>query len=196
MKKTIYKILVGLGTSLLLQASINAAPQHYPAADLPGNPNTLWRITFYDDTSNVHPAWGVQDICMIQTGVQGSNTVGRWYSTTYNNWIGAWRQEGDQVRMIGNFWGGKGIDNMNWEITATDKEGYGHWDEWVQNGSYGSWHGKGNTKMVKLGNCYSKFADNLSLPELDKLILEQATLAPRSIGKDGVEMAPIAAPIQ
>lgn len=169
----------------LLSLPVIAGPQHFPAVDTLGGTATLWRITDYDDTSNTQPLWATQDICFIQGAVQGSNTTGLWYSTTYNRWIGRYRQEGDQVTMTGDFWNGPGNDVISWEITVGDKEGYGHWEEWVEDGAYGNWVVKANAKLVKLGACRWQPPVGVSLPELEKLVFEQASLSPIRVREDG-----------
>jgi hypothetical protein len=188
MKNKKLSILFGLFSALLSPQS-NAAPQHYPAVDQIGGNATLWRITFYDDTSGIHTQWASQDICLIQGPVQGSNTTGLWYSTTYYRWIGRWRQEGDQIAMTGDFWTGPGNDSMRWEITAADREGSGHWEEWVEDGAYGAWLAKGNAKLVKLGPCLWK-PPVVTWLEMEKLVLEQASLAPHRVREDGTEPYP------
>lgn len=130
-----------------------ATPQHFPAVDQVAAPGTLYSITFYDDTANTHNQWATQNICFVQGPVQGSNTTGLWYSTTYNRWIGLWRQEGDQIFMIGDFWSGRGKDAMQWELVTTKDEGFGHWNEWVEDGAYGNWVAKGNTRIARIGTC-------------------------------------------
>jgi hypothetical protein len=130
-----------------------AMPPHLPAFDPAGGFGTLYSITFYDDTSTTHTQWATQQICVVQGPPQGSNATGLWYSTSYYRWIGRWRQEGDQIFMTGDFWSGPGNDAIQLELVTTRDEAYGHWDEWIEDGSYGGWLGKGNTKVAKLGAC-------------------------------------------
>jgi hypothetical protein len=167
-----------------------AQPQHFPAVDILGGTATLWRITDYDDTSNTHPLWATQDICFIQGAVQGSNTTGLWYSTTYNRWLGRYRQEGDQVTMIGDFWKGQGNDVMKWEITVNDTEGFGHWEEWVEDGAYGNWVVKANAKLVRVGTCAWQPPVGIALPELERLVIQQADFAPIRVRTDGALAIP------
>ena len=186
-----YRTLKGLFLcAALFGAQSFAQPQHFPAVDNLGGVATLWRITFYDDTALAHTQWATQDVCFVQGPVQGSNTTGLWYSTTYNRWLGRYRQEGDQVVMTGDFWKGPGNDAMNWEITVTDKEGFGHWEEWIEDGAYGNWLAKGNTKIVKVGRCQWQPPVVASLPELEKLVIEQADLAPLRTREDGLQPYP------
>jgi len=195
-KKSTNLLLLVLAQFLCLTAF--AQPQHFPAVDALGGTATLWRITDYDDTSNTQPLWATQDICFIQGAVQGSNTTGLWYSTTYNRWIGRYRQEGDQVTMIGDFWKGQGNDVIKWEITVGDKEGFGHWEEWVEDGNYGNWVVKANAKLVNIGRCAWQPPLGITLPELERLVVQQADFAPIRVRTDGtlaipsdLKMAPI-----
>jgi len=191
MKKNSLSALLALCSALFISTPSYAAPQHFPAVDQASSPATLWRVTFYDDTANNHTQWATQDICFLQGPVQGSNTTGIWYSTTYYRWIGRWRQEGDQVKMTGNFWTDRGNDAMSWEIAVVDREGHGHWDEWVDNGTYGAWLAKGNAKFVKLGTCAWQPPITVTVwAEIERLVLQQAELAPRRVRADGTDAYP------
>ncbi len=140
--------------SLLTASSAYAVAPHLPAVDpVVGGNGTLYSMTKYEDTGTGHAQVVTQNICFQQTGNEGTNTVGTWYSTTFTRWIGRWRQEGDQVAMIGNFWTDGGYDSMRWELVTSTNEGYGHWEEWTKDGGYGGWSTKGNIKLVRLGEC-------------------------------------------
>jgi hypothetical protein len=167
-----------------------AVPQHLPAVDPLSSPSTLYSITFYDDTSFTHNQWATQNICLTQGPSVGSNTTGIWYSTTYYNWIGRWRQEGDQIFMIGDFWGGPGNDAIQVELVTTRDEGFGHWEEWVEDGSYGWWPAKGNARVAKLGTCLPLMAategsTEATWEEIEQAALRQAAAAPVRYRKDG-----------
>lgn len=194
MKKYFTKKL--LVASILAAASLSAyaVPPHSPYV-AQGSTSMLWSITFYDDTSNVHSQWATQNICFIPTGVQGSNAVGIWYSTTYQRWLGRWRQEGDQIFMIGNFWTDRGNDAMQWEITVANKEGFGNWEEWVDDSAFGGWLAKGNTKFVNLGKCpWTPWSTStgiaISVDDAQKMVIEQAGMAPLRVRQDGVVPSP------
>jgi hypothetical protein len=173
-----------------------ATPQHFPAVDQVVAPGTLYSITFYDDTSSVHSQWATQNICFVQGPVQGSNTTGLWYSTTYNRWIGLWRQEGDQIFMIGDFWTGRGKDAMQWELVTTKDEGFGHWNEWVEDGFYGNWVAKGNTRLAKIGTCSQlniagEGTQDEAWERTKEAALKAAEAAPVRYRKDGSLAQPI-----
>ena len=171
----------------------HATPQHFPAVDQVAAPGTLYSITFFDDTSNSHTQWATQNICFVQGPVQGSNTTGLWYSTTYNRWIGLWRQEGDQIFMIGDFWKGVGKDAMQVELVTTKDEGFGHWNEWVEDGAYGNWIAKGNTRIAKIGTCLPQGLTEKALAdweETKQAALKEAEAAPVRFRKDGTLAQP------
>lgn len=182
----IKQLLATLALTGAAIGSAQATPQHFPAVDQVAVPGTLYSITFYDDTSNGHSQWATQNICFVQGPVQGSNTTGLWYSTTYNRWIGLWRQEGDQIFMIGDFWKGQGKDSMQWELVTTKDEGFGHWQEWVEDGMYGNWIAKGNTRIAKIGVCHqvqAGLAD--SWEDTKQKALSEAEAAPIRYRSDG-----------
>ncbi len=186
----IRQLLAALALAGAAVGTAQAMPQHLPAVDPVLAPGTLYSITFYDDTSTGHAQWATQNICFVQGPVQGSNTTGLWYSTTYNRWIGLWRQEGDQIFMIGDFWKGVGKDSMQWELVTTKDEGFGHWNEWVEDGMYGNWFGKGNTRLAKIGTCLAPLqgADTTlddAWEETKQRALREAEAAPVRFRKDG-----------
>src|SRR5687767_7914606 len=121
------KISLLIAATLLSTGAYAVAP-HLPALDpTVGGNGTLYSITKYEDTFTNHAQVVTQNICFQQTGTQGTNTVGLWYSTTYHRWIGQWRQEGDEVKLIGNFWTDRGNDHMEFNLVSAANEGYGHW---------------------------------------------------------------------
>ena len=74
-------------------------------------------------------------------------------STPTHRWIVLWRQEGDEIFMIGDFWTGQGKDAMQWELVTTKDEGFGHWECMGRGRRHGNWIAKGNTRIAKLGTC-------------------------------------------
>ncbi len=158
----IKKIVVG--TALFLSVSVAFAyPRHDPNVYDKGN---LWSITFHDDDSVAHNQWATQRICFLpySAPLAGQTQIkGTWYSTTYPNWHGHYRQEGDSVKMVGNFWSGKGNDSMTWDIVTSAPHtglgvklntlGAGHWTEWGDNGSVGPIYGFGNALFQRVGYC-------------------------------------------
>jgi hypothetical protein len=153
-----------------------------------------WTITFYDDSSPTHAQWATQNLCFVTTGTVGTQLAGYWYSTSFNDWNGTWRQEGDQVFMTGDYAGDNtgnavGHDGMEWQLVTAERkaEGFGHWKEWRENGAFGQPIGYGNAKFVRVGSCSFQPVAGVAIPTLEKLVLEQSRLAPRRYRKDGLE---------
>ncbi|WDD99641.1 hypothetical protein [Thalassomonas actiniarum] len=143
-----------IAASLLITAhSSMAYPKHDPNVYDLGN---LWSITFYNDSAPGHTQWATQNICYLPYAVVGTHIRGKWYSTTYPNWHGHYSQEGDSVKMVGNFWGGKGNDGMTFDIVTSSRNnlGAGHWNEWGDNGRFGPVYGFGNALFKRIGYCH------------------------------------------
>jgi hypothetical protein len=181
-------------TAMLTLSIIPAAfavPPYYPNVVTDGN---YWSITAYDDSATVHTQWATQNICFFQQGVIGTHTYGIWYSTTFYDWNGTWRQEGDQVFMTGDYAGdiqgnAVGHDGIQWEIVTSSKtnEGYGHWKEWRENRFFGQVIGYANTKLRRIGSCPFQVGTGLTPDQIEKLVTEQSQLAPRRYRSDGSE---------
>jgi hypothetical protein len=149
--------------ALMAQSSVFADPPHRPDLVTGGN---RWKITYYNDNSPVHTQQATQGICFYPVAGGITHQFYRWVSYTYPDWNGNASQEGDQVFMHGDFqwpYGEKdgGHDSMEWEIvTASRKnEGAGHWREWAENGAFGVTIGFGNAKLVRVGHCEYKTAE-------------------------------------
>lgn len=156
---------------LSVSATAMAYPKHDPNVYDGGN---LWTITFYNDNSVNHDQWATQRICFLPYTSPAANQThiaGRWYSTTYPNWNGVYQQEGDSVKMLGNFWKGDGNDTITVDIVsdgpvvnnkdARDNLAAGHWHEWTDNYVYRFF---GNTLLQRVGKCHSpKSIDDLSI---------------------------------
>jgi hypothetical protein len=177
---------------LSLAASVGAhAAGGKPDLIIPGN---YWKVTAYNDASTVHAQLATQGLCFFQTAVIGTQTAGIWYSPTFFDWNGTWRQEGDQIFMTGDFAGdylgsAVGHDGMEWQIVTVDKnnEGFGHWHEWLENGAYGSVIGYANAKFTRIGRCpYQPPTGTVGLA-LEKLVNEVSLKAPRRVRTDGKE---------
>ncbi|MCP4493533.1 MAG: hypothetical protein GY820_40450 [Gammaproteobacteria bacterium] len=164
-----------------LVTSTFAYPRHDPNVYDGGN---LWTITFHNDDSVAHTQWATQRICFLPYTAPGAGQTqikGRWYSTSYPNWHGHYRQEGDSVKMVGNFWNGYGNDGITFDIVTSHPHtglrykhytvGAGHWNEWGDNGRFGSVFGFGNTILERVGKCltFSDIALSTSTREAEAL---------------------------
>ncbi len=158
-----------------------AMPPHDPAVDPPTGTSTplgtLWKIIYYDDKMSTHPLTITRPVCFVNTGVQGTNTVGYWYYDSLPSpgpLAGNYRQEGDQIFMVGfgqvrTPTGALVLGNYSsalWEMvsgpstTVNPAEGFGHWEEWVKpavdpHTMTGSplWPMKTNIKTSRGGEC-------------------------------------------
>ena len=185
-----------LGMSMSAVVSADPLPNVYKE----GN---LWTITFHNDDSTNHDQWATQRICFLPytSSTTQSQIKGVWYSTSYPNWHGHYRQEGDSVKMVGNFWQGKGNDGMTWDIVSSAFNtslgvslrtiGAGHWNEWGDDGRYGPVYGFGNALFQRVGYCKSlstvstiKSADGVE--ELTTELDFDVDIKPRLL-KDGSE---------
>lgn len=172
---------------------------HNPLPDLVQGGNE-WTVTFYDDSSEVHLEHGMllpipippenrQTLCFFRLGDIGTQSRGIWFSTTFHDWNGRWRQEGDQVFMTGDFGGDRGHDSMEWEHIATTRMGAGHWREWLENGGFGRDIGYGNAKFVRTGrDCNFLVGEDIDSATLEKAILEQSLQVPMPVCENGKEL--------
>lgn len=180
---------IAAAIAIALGASAQAAPT--PNVVTNGN---AWTITFYDDSAPAHTQWATQQICFVATGMVGTQLAGYWYSTSFYDWNGSWRQEGDQVFMTGDYAGDSagnavGHDGMEWQLVTADKnaEGFGHWKEWRENGAFGQVIGFGNAKFRRVGSCTFQPTPGLPLADLEKLTISESQKAPRRFRRDGRE---------
>ncbi len=177
----------------VLALTLSAAVQAQPKPDIVSNGNA-WSITFHDDSSPGHAQWATQNLCFFATGMVGTQLAGYWYSTTFFDWNGTWRQEADQVFMTGDYAGdvngnAVGHDGMEWQLVTTEKaaEGFGHWKEWRENGGNGTTIGFGNAKLRRIGACAFQPPLGVDIKTLERLLVEESTKAPKRFRKDGSE---------
>lgn len=162
-----------------------------PKPDVAANGN-MWSITAYDDSSPNHDQLATQNICFFPTGMVGTQLAGIWFSTTYFDWNGTFRQEGDQVFMTGDFGGdingnATGHDGIDFQLTTMERksEAFGHWREWLENGSTGFVVGYGNTKLVRIGACPVTVPAGADAATIEKIVLTASQQAPRRYRSDG-----------
>ncbi len=165
------KIVIG-SISIMLMSSAYAKPPHKP--NLVDNGNR-WTITAYNDASLVHRQMATQGLCFKFVSNVGSHQRYTWYSDTFPDWNGWASQEGDQIKMYGDYAKDVGHDGINWEIVTEDRPntkamGYGHWTEWRENGKFGRTISFANAKLKRVGNCKIKFDDSkvLQVKESDE----------------------------
>lgn len=146
--------LVALGS--LLFAGVALANPPKPNVFDGGN---KWRITFYNDPTGNHAQWATQEICFLPYVIVGTSIQGVWYSTSFPDWNGRYYQEGDEVKMTGDYAKDVGHDHMTLQHTTYDVEGqvrgmaFKDWTEWREDGAYGNIIGWGNAKLERAGRC-------------------------------------------
>jgi hypothetical protein len=177
----------------ILALALSAGAQAQPRPDVVTNGNA-WSITFYDDSAPAHTQWATQNLCFVSTGMVGTQLSGYWYSTTFFDWNGNWRQEGDQVFMTGDYAGDTsgnavGHDGMEWQLVTAEKaaEGFGHWKEWREDGGTGNAIGFGNAKFKRIGSCTFQPPGGVDYATLERLVIEESSKAPKRYRKDGKE---------
>jgi len=79
-----------------------------------------WKITAFDDSFPEHPEWATQEICFLPYIADATGIQGMWYSLTFPDWNGRYRQEGDEVKMTGDYAKGVGHDHITLYHTVWD----------------------------------------------------------------------------
>ena len=130
----------------------------------PPKPNVFdggnkWLITFHNDPTGNQGQWATQEICFLPYSVVGTSIQGVWYSTSFFDWNGLYYQEGDEVKMTGDYARNAGHDHMTLQHTTFDEPGkvrgmaLKDWTEWREDKAFGRIIGWGNTKLVRAGRC-------------------------------------------
>ncbi len=141
--------------TLVLGASASAQPP-LPNVFDGGN---LWNITFYNDPTTNHQQWATQKICFLPYRVVGTSIQGVWYSLSFRDWNGRYYQEGDELKMTGDYAQDVGHDHMTLFHTTYDVPGrvnalaFKDWTEWREDRRYGRIIGWGNAKLERTGWC-------------------------------------------
>ncbi len=139
--------------ALLLVASAAMAQIPRPNVFDGGN---RWNITFYNDPSTIHQQWATQIICYLPYRIVGTSIQGVWYSLSFPDWNGLYYQEGDEVKMTGDYAGDVGHDHMTLFHTTVDVGNgimFKDWTEWREDRRFGFIIGWGNTRMQRQGYC-------------------------------------------
>ena len=130
--------------------SVNGLAQPPYSADLVQG-GSKWFLDAYDDADPDHVFMNTVGICFEYAGTVGSHQRYTWYSDTFRGWQGTASQEGDQIFMYGVYANGDGRDAMQLKIIIdTPRSGsVGHWQEWRDNGDYGTTVGFANARMIR-----------------------------------------------
>ncbi len=149
-----------IGTGLMAVFCVMVGGSVSTAAPMPNvyTSGNLWNITFYNDPASGHAEWATQAICFSPPTTVGTSIQGFWFSLSFPDWNGRYYQEGDEVRMTGDYAQDVGHDHMEFRHDETDAakrgEGHGTWDEWREDGKFGSVIGWGNTRLARKGYCF------------------------------------------
>lgn len=145
-----------------------------------------WLITGFFDNSPVHQQAATQGICYLPYAQNGTHIAGIWYSDTFPGWSGRYSQEGDLVKMHGNWGNDIGSDGMVIDLfagTSPRDEGGGAWTEWFNGGPHGMTVAFGNARLRRVGKCRvpTNFdASKMSVAELERQVEElQRDVKPR-----------------
>lgn len=186
MEAFIKKAVTVICGSLALAGSVNAQPPMPNVFD-GGN---MWRITFYNDPSTDHQQWGSQLICFMPYFTVGTSIQGVWYSSTFHDWNGRYYQEGDELKMTGDYAQDIGHDHMTLLHTTYDVPGkinalaFKDWTEWREDRRYGQIIGWGNAKLERLGKCrypYITYDTTQITPELLQKIEDEVLLVSQEL---------------
>jgi hypothetical protein len=111
-----------------------------------------WQVTCYNDPSAAHLQQATQGICFLPYAVVGQSIQGYWYGTNFPDWNGRYSQEGDQVRMHGDYDENDGHDGLEWEVVSA-RTGSGHWTEWRETPNPGRTITFCNANWTRTGSC-------------------------------------------
>jgi len=151
--KSINKYAAQIAISSLLFSGAALANPPKPNVFDGGN---RWHITFYNDSTSTHQQWATQEICFLPYNVVGTSIQGVWYATSFPDWNGRYYQEGDEVKMTGDYARDVGHDHMTLIHTTYGGKGslaFKDWTEWREDRKYGRIIGWGNARLKRVGYC-------------------------------------------
>ncbi|MDJ0825006.1 MAG: hypothetical protein QNJ16_05825 [Rhodobacter sp.] len=150
-------LFVSTAVAVGLLGASYAAAQPKPNVFDGGN---RWEITYFNDPASDHTQWATQIICFMPYAPLGTGITGAWYSLSFPDWNGRYYQEGDEVKMTGDYARDVGHDHMTLYHTTFDNPderrggmAFKDWTEWREDGSFGRIIGWGNARLVRVGRC-------------------------------------------
>lgn len=152
----------------------------------------LWQITAFDDSSPEHTEWATQEICFLPYIADATGIHGMWYSLSFPDWNGRYRQEGDEVKMTGDYAKDIGHDHMTLYHTTWDSRkrtrgmAFKDWTEWREDGASGRIIGWCNARMTRVG--FHKYPKGEGI-ELEKRVLKLSQNIPPRLRRDSKEKA-------
>jgi len=163
-----------------------------PEASAQPKPNVFdggnrWQITGFIDQTPGHDEVATQDICFLPfIGVEQS-IQGVWYSLSFPDWNGRYYQEGDEVKMTGDYAKDVGHDHMTLLHTTYDHPqkpmgmAFKDWTEWREDGAFGLIIGFANARMTRYGRCSYPGGEGA---ELEKRVQDLSLKIPPRLMKD------------
>lgn len=190
-KKT---MIAGLALFVGIAGFVGYALAQVPRPDVV-NGGSKWLITAYDNCSPAHSQMATQCICFLPYAQTGTCIQGVWYSCSYPGWSGHYSQEGDRVRMYGNWGNDVGSDGMVIDLfagttsglfagTPPIDEGAGTWTEWLNAGPNGTTVVFANCRLRRVGKCPLPNT-RMTQAEVEKLAAELSSNVKPRLRKDG-----------
>jgi hypothetical protein len=150
-----------------------------------------WQVTCHNDPSPTHIQQATQGVCFFPYAVAGKGIVGLWYSDTFPDWNGRYYQEGDQVRMHGDYDANDGHDSFEWDIVSA-RSGAGHWTEWRETPDPGRTITFCNANWVRVGSCTNTPHPPPAPEHGDLLIKLSQEVPPRCLTNGDIAPDPLA----
>ncbi len=186
----------GIVVALLFIASA-AMAACVPKPNVYDNGNR-WKVTFYNDPTTGHDQWASQIICFSSYTTVGTSIQGYWYALTFPDWNGRYYQEGDELKMTGDYAKDIGHDHLIFKHTTDDrsKQGvaFGDWTEWREDSKFGRIIGWGNATMERVGYCKCDCKEIDKVEKFSKSLLPRLTLkgeeaqSPGEKGQESIEV--------
>jgi hypothetical protein len=162
------KIRLFFASMFLASMILAGAPAYSQPLPNVFDTGNLWALTFFNDPHPQHQQWATQLICFNPYVGVGTSIQGTWFSLTFPDWNGRYYQEGDEVKMTGDYAKDVGHDHMTlqhttWDVLPNVKGmAFKDWTEWREDGKYGNIIGWGNARMVRVGRCHPKGIPNIT----------------------------------
>ena len=151
-----------------------------------------WLITGFIDQTPDHQEVATQVICFGPYVNYGTGITGVWYSLSFPDWNGIYYQEGDEVKMTGDYAKDVGHDHMTLFHTTYDHPqkprgmAFKDWTEWREDGAFGRIIGFANARMTRSGRCPHPKGVGAAM---EKRVLELSLKIPPRLMKDSKEEA-------
>jgi hypothetical protein len=190
-----YLTIMGMVLFMLVFGFVNATKAQ-PQPNVYDNGNR-WIVNAYLDCDSRHTFQASQGLCFLPYKRCGScsSMTGFWYSDTFPDWRGGYMQEGDRLKIHGNWhWANKpfaGSDGAFLDLfagTSPRDEAAGEWIEWLNSGVYGTPELYVNVRLTRVGKCEMPRGvdpSKLSEAELEKLSIELSGRVKPRIRRDG-----------